>query len=287
MPFVWLNGNFIDESRAAVPLRDPGLMHGAGVFTTMRSYHGRVFRLDRHLTRLRGSCAALSILCQFDDATIADAADELLKQNDLTEARLRVTVSSMNVFVTASQLEPYPAEYYERGMPAVLEDEQKLNPYDIAAGHKTLNYMSRLAALRRAQEQGAGEAMWLSVHGHVESGSISNVFIVKDDELFTPPTPHEMRDIVNPDSMPYSQSATLPGITRECVIELARDANIDVRLTAIDVNMLLQADEAFLTNSIMQIMPVRAVGRRAIGQDRPGPLTRQLMERYAAAVTFP
>ncbi len=284
MQFVWLNGNLVDESTAAIPLRDPGLLHGAGGFTTMRSYGGRAFRLDRHLQRLRGSCEALSIPCPFDDAAIAAAVGELLKRNNLSDARLRLTVTSSNVFLTASQLEPYPGEYYERGMTVVLEDEQKLNPHDITAGHKTLNYLPRLTALRNAQRQGGSEALWFNVHNYLQSGSISNVFIVKDEELFTPPTPQEMREIVNPESMPYPKSAVLPGITRKTVIELAQDANIDVRLTAIDVNTLLDADEVFLTNSIMQIMPVCRIERKAIGAEKPGAETRMLMERYAGII---
>lgn len=287
MPFVWLNGNFVEESTASIPVGDPGLLHSAGVFTTMRSYGGRVFRLVRHLKRLRDSCDALNIALQSSDEQLQAATDELLRRNNLTDARMRLTVTASNIFLTASQLEPYPAEFYERGMTLILEDEQKLNPYDITAGHKTLNYVSRLAALRDAKQKGAGEALWFNVHNYLQSGSISNVFIVKDDELFTPPTPQEMREIVNPDSMPYSRSAVLPGITRQTVIELARDANIDVRLTAIDVNMLLDADEVILTNSIMQIMPVCRIERKAVGAHRPGAVTRLLMERYADLVARP
>src|SRR5262245_41197107 len=119
MPFVWLNGDFIEETTAAIPLRGCGLLHGAGVFTTMRGYGGSVFRLDRHLTRLRGSCQALSIACPFDDVALVAAVDQLLEQNKLDDARLRLTVTATNVFLTASPFEPYPAEYYERGMTVV------------------------------------------------------------------------------------------------------------------------------------------------------------------------
>lgn len=296
MPHVWINGNFIDESAAAVSVRDTGLLHGAGVFTTMRGHAGRVFRLDRHLARLRASCEALFIPLQYKDDQLTTAVTELLSHNELSDARLRLTVTrgaaatdplhgmrlEPNTFLTAAPLEPYPAEFYERGMTVILYDDHKLNPYDLAAGHKTLNYFSRLTALRHANKQQAGEALWFDVHNYLQSGSISNVFLVKDDELFTPPTPQEMREQVNPDSMPYARSAVLPGITRQTVIELTRRANIDVRLGAIDVNLLLDADEVFLTNSIMQVMPVCRIERKAIGADRPGPLTMMLAERYRA-----
>jgi branched-subunit amino acid aminotransferase/4-amino-4-deoxychorismate lyase len=294
----WLNGNFIDETDASISLRDTGLLHAAGVFTTMRSYGGRVFRLAQHLKRLRDSCDALFIPLQFNNETLTRGVSELLERNALSDARLRLTVTrghaqqdpvhglrlEPNCFITATEFEPYPPESYQRGMTVVLVDEQKLNPYDIQAGHKTLNYFSRLAALREANRRGAGEALWFNVHNYLQSGSISNVFIVKDGELFTPPTPQEMREVINPESIPYPKSAVLPGVTRAAVIELARSHGIDVRLVAIDVNALLDADEVFLTNSIMQVMPVCRIERKAIGAERPGAITTQLAKLYDDAV---
>jgi branched-chain amino acid aminotransferase len=298
MSFVWLNGEFVDESAASVPLRDTGLLHGAGVFTTMRSYNGRVFQLDRHLRRLRDSCDALFIPLQYKDDALASAADELLRRNELADARLRLTVTrgtaqqdplhglrlQPTVFLTAAELEPYPAEYYERGLTVVLLDEQKLNPYDLAAGHKMLNYFSRLAALREANRRGAGEALWFNVHNYLESGSITNVFIVKDGVLLTPPTPADLQNSAIAPTVAYPRSATLPGVTRAVVMDLAREAGIEARPASIDVSQLLAADEAFLTNSIMGVMPVCRLERKAIGNEKPGPITRRLAEAYASAV---
>jgi branched-subunit amino acid aminotransferase/4-amino-4-deoxychorismate lyase len=298
MPFVWLNGDFIDESEASVSLRDTGLLHAAGVFTTMRSAGGKVFRLAHHLKRLRDSCDALFNPLQFKDEVLTTAVAELLARNGLSDARLRITVTrgqsqtdpvhglrlQPNVFVTATEVEPYPPEYYERGMTIMLVDEQKLNPYDIQAGHKTLNYFSKLAALREANRRSAGEALWFNMHNYLQSGSISNVFVVKDGELFTPPTPQETRDSVNPESMPYPKSAVLPGITRAAVIELARDAGIDVRLCAINVDAILDADEVFITNSIMRVMPVCRIEREAIGSDKPGAISLDLSRRLGELI---
>jgi branched-chain amino acid aminotransferase len=163
MPHVWLNGSFIDEDKAAVSVRDAGLLHAAGVFTTMRSYGGRVFRIADHLRRLRDSCDALFVPLKCKDEELVRVASEMLSRNELPgAARLRLTVTrgtstqdplhgqrlDPTVLLTAAALEPYPQEYYRRGLTVVLLDEQKLNPYDLQAGHKTLNYLSRLAALR-------------------------------------------------------------------------------------------------------------------------------------------
>jgi branched-chain amino acid aminotransferase len=298
MAFVWLNGNFVDESAAHVSVRDTGLLHAAGVFTTMRSYGGKVFRLDRHLARLRNSCEALFIPLQHSNAVLTQAAEELLKRNNLADARLRLTVTrgsaqqdplhglrlEPTVFLTATELEPYPQEYYARGLTVILLDEQKLNPYDLQAGHKTLNYFSRLAALREANRRGAGEALWFNVHNYLQSGSISNVFLVTAGALITPPTPQEMLNSALRDAIPYPRSNALPGVAREAVMELAKEAGIDVQLRAIDVNALLDADECFLTNSIMGVMPVCRFERKPIGNDKPGEATLKLMTAYERLV---
>lgn len=290
MPDVWLNNNFIDESTAAISLRDAGLLHGAGVFTTMRSHGGKVFRLSAHLRRLRESCEALFIPLPNTDAALEAAAAELLARNALSDARLRLTVTrgtvtqdplhgmrlEPNVFLTATQFEPYPVEYYQRGLTVVLLDEQKLNPYDLQAGHKTLNYFSRLAALREANRRKAGEALWFNVHNYLQSGSISNVFLVQDGKLLAPPTATEMRDPSVANAVPYSRSNVLPGVTRASVIELAREAGIETETVAIDIGRLLEAEELFVTNSIMGVMPVCRIEQKTLGEDRPGPITLQL-----------
>jgi branched-chain amino acid aminotransferase len=298
MPTVWLNGAFVDEAEASVSLRDTGLLHAAGVFTTMRANGGRVFRLDAHLQRLRASCEALFIPLLPKDEALVSAVEELLKRNELTDARLRLTVTrgmaeqdpihglrlTPTVFLTAAALEPYPAEYYAKGLTVILLDDQKLNPYDVQAGHKTLNYVSRLAALRSANQRGAGEALWFNVHNYLQSGSISNVFLVKDGVLVTPPTNVELRDRTVAELIAYPKSDVLPGIIRTAVMELARDAKIGVKLASITVNELLEADEVFLTNSIMHVMPVCRIERKPIGDDKPGPVTRQLMATLENAI---
>jgi branched-chain amino acid aminotransferase len=298
MPTVWLQGNWIDELQASVSLRDTGLLHAAGVFTTFRADDRKIFRLAEHLRRLRRSCEALFIPLQFDDATLSAAAAEILDRNDLTSARMRLTVTrgsavadplhglrlEPSVFLTAARLEPYPPEFYQNGMTVIALDEQKLNPYDIQAGHKTLNYFSRLAALRTANSRGAGEALWFNVHNHLESGSISNVFLVKDNRLLTPPTELDLRDETIASSTPYPKSAALPGITRQTVLELAQSAGIEIQIRGLTIHNLLEADEAFLTNSIMQIMPVCRIERRALGDEKPGKVTTRLMTDYHALV---
>jgi branched-chain amino acid aminotransferase len=294
MPTAWLNGDLVDEDAPNLSLRDTGLLHAAGVFTTMRASGGRVFRLEQHLGRLRKSCEALFVPLQFSDADLAGAVDDVLGQNNFTDARLRLTVTrgqatqdalhgthlTPNCFLTATDLQPYPEQYYQQGLTVMLLDEQKLNPYDLQAGHKTLNYFSRLAALREAVRRGAGEALWFNVHNYLQSACVANVFVVKDGALVTPPTPEELRDSKIGEACPYPRSNVLPGVTRGAVLELARANDIPTRIEALTVNHVLEADELFLTNSIVRVMPVGRVEQHKVGDGTPGPVTRRLMELY-------
>jgi len=299
MSFVWMNGGWVEEESATVSVRDTGLLHAAGVFTTMRAYGGKVLALDRHLRRLRESCEALFVPLQYRDDALTAATAELLEKNQLSDARLRLTVTrgratqdplhgmklEPTVLLTAAPLEPYPQEYYQKGMTVIVLDEQKLNPYDLQAGHKTLNYFSRLSALREANRRQAGEALWFNVHNHLQSGSITNVLLVKDGQLLTPPTQQEMHEESVRAATPYPRSNVLPGVTRSIVLDLAADAGIAARRQGLTINDLLEADEVFITNSNMGMMPVCRVERKAIGADKPGPITLRLMEQYAALVS--
>jgi branched-subunit amino acid aminotransferase/4-amino-4-deoxychorismate lyase len=186
-------------------------------------------------------------------------------------------------FMTAEELLPYAPEFYERGLTVVVNSEQKLNPYDIQAGHKTLDYFSRFAALREATRRvggPAGESLWFNVHNFLQSGSISNVFIVEEIDgapaLVTPPTNEDLQEEAVKRSCPYPRSNVLPGVTRAAVIDWARAEGMAVHRLPIDVNRLLAAREVFLTNSIMGVMPVTRVEQRIVGEASPGEVTRRV-----------
>lgn len=289
MADVWLNGEFINEADATISARDTGFLHAAGVFTTMRAKAGNVIRLEAHLSRLRKSCDELFIPLLPNDDVLCDAAAELLKRNALPDARLRLTVTrgtthddpvhgqhaQPTVLLTASPFEPYPPAFYESGMTVLANSVHKLNPYDSQAGHKTLDYFSRLNAMRDAARRGAAEVLWFNVHNYLQSGSISNVFLVKDGVLSTPPTNEELQDERVAAATPYPKSNVLPGTTRAAVIAAATSAGIEVEFKALSINDVLSADEAFLTNSIMNVMPIGRVEQHSYAAV-PGPITRRL-----------
>ena len=130
----------------------------------------------------------------------------------------------------------------------------------------------------------AGEALWFNVHNYLQSGSISNVFIVKSGKLITPPTAREMQTPTIHDAMPYPKSNVLPGVTRGAVVEFAAEESIELHLAGIDIAQLLDADEVFITNSIMGVMPVCRIEKKVIGDDKPGPITTSLARRYQSAL---
>lgn len=296
MPFAWINGNIVRDDEARIGIADVGLLHAAGVFTTMRAAGGRALRVSQHLVRLRRSCEALYVPLQYDDDALRSALGELLARSSLSEARLRLTVTRGHAlrdplhgesfrptcFVTAEELAPYPPEFYERGLTVILNSDQKLNPYDIQAGHKTLDYFSRFAALREATGRGAGESLWFNVHNFLQSGSISNVFLVEETDgervLVTPPTNEDLQEEAVKRSCPYPRSNVLPGVTRAAIIDWARSAGIAVQRLPIDVSRLLAAREVFLTNSIMGVMPVTRIEQHVVSEGKPGEVARRAGE---------
>lgn len=277
--YVFLNNALTDSDQAAVSIHDAGLLHGIGLFETMRSYAGRVFRLDDHLDRLFHSAAALNIPVTQQKLEIENGIGELLGANQLTDARLRLTLTRGNIknaspenpspstlFITAAPLTPYPPEYYNKGM-TVIVSNYKQNPHEPTAGHKTINYFNRLLALQQAQLKQAGEALWFTTANHLAEGCISNVFLVHNEVLLTPPL----------------ATPVLPGIIRKLVLELARQNGIKAEEKSLTIHDLLQASEVFLTNSIMELMPVTRIEKHAVGNEKPGPLYQKLHDLYRSA----
>lgn len=273
---VYLNRELVPLEQATISVFNGGWLHGAGLFETMHAHQGRVFRLDQHLDRLCASTAKL--LAPIDRGTLPshDAFARLLRENNLTDARVRLTVSAgdmleavqsrdatLTICATASPLAAYPKELYETGM-TVLISKYRQSRDDPLTGHKTTNYLSRLIALNEARRARCDEALWFTADNHLAEASISNVFVVKSGVVRTPPL----------------DTPVLPGIARAVVLEICEQSGIETAQDAMTVDDLLDADEIFLTNSIMRIMPVKCVEKQQIGSHQPGPVTLGLIEQY-------
>jgi branched-chain amino acid aminotransferase len=273
MEKVFLNDCLIDSDKACIPVGDSGLLYGAGLFETMRSCNGVVFRLEDHLERLFKSAGVLSINISCDKKFITDAVYQTLVANNLADARLRLTITGgsmreqeerrSTLLITATDFQPYPAEYYKKGVLVVLCPFRQ-NTSDPIYGNKTINYFSRIIGLSQAHQKGAAEALWFTVDGRLAEGCVSNVFLVKDSKLFTPAV----------------STPALPGIARKTVCEIAAANSIELVEKDLSIDDLLGADEVFLTNVIMQVMPINSVEKHTVGDGKPGPVTMKLMNYF-------
>lgn len=267
---VFLNDGLVEADRACISVRDAGFLYGAGLFETMRSYGGVVFALNDHLDRLLFSAQSLDIKNPYSRKQMADAVYQTLEANELTDARVRLTLSAgpmtagqeggrATLLVTAAKLSGYPAEYYKRGVLVILS-AFKQNRVDPTFGHKTTCYFPRMLALKAAHQKRAAEALWFTVDNRLAEGCISNVFLVKDSKLLTPPV----------------ETPVLAGVARKTVCQIAVNEGIELVEKNLFINDLLEADEVFLTNVIMQVLPVIRVEAHTVGDGKVGAVTRRL-----------
>jgi len=270
---VFLNDKLVDTDKAGISVTDSGFLYGAGLFETMRSCNGIVFSLKDHLDRLFFSANSLSIKT-YDRKYITDAIYKVLKANKLTDARLRLTITSgpmsqseeqrkPTLLIAATKLQPYPAEYYKKGVLVVLSPFRQ-NTAEPTYGHKTTSYLPRMIALQYAHQKRAAEALWFTIDNRLAAGCISNVFLVKDSALYTPPI----------------GTPVLAGVARKTVCQIAIRNSIKLIERALYISDVLDADEIFLTNVIMQIMPVSSVERHTVGKGKPGPMTKKLNKYF-------
>ncbi len=275
--FVYLNDKLVDIEAANISIHDLGILYGVGLFETLSCYFGKVFRLNDHLDRLYRSANDLKIHLKIERGHIEYAISELLQANELNgSARLRLTITPGNLryhdpendpvntlFITSAAITAYPQELYDQGMVASLSSLRQ-NAGDPACCHKTLNYLGRLMALQEAQQKKCGEALWFTPANRLAQGCISNVFLVHQDTLLTPP-------LFTP---------VIPGITRKLILHLAKQIGIETRETELTLEDIRNSSEMFLTNSVMGLMPVRQFETIPIGALKPGDLYRQLSEAY-------
>ena len=282
---VYLNGSLVPGSQARVSVFDHGFLYGYGLFETMRAYDGAIFRLERHLRRLLDSAKVIGLSSKLVDIDMGKACVDTLKANGLKDARLRLTVSrgkvdsfpgsgvsaTPTVLVTARSYTPLSGQTYARGFKVGISSFRRHSQSPLSR-IKSTNYMVSVLARMESEAAGLDESLLLNESGLITEGSISNVFFATSGSLVTPPL----------------ESGILPGITREAVLELARAAGMNVTEGEIRLEDMGQFDETFLTNSVMEIMPLVDVRDEekviAIGPGKPGGVTRRLMAAYGEMV---
>lgn len=288
---IWLNGEFVTRKQAKISIFDAGYQHAVGLFETIGARNGRGFRVSAHLDRLINSTRELLLTQRLHPEPLAEAIHRAIERNELEDARVRLTVTGGDlsapaaaraagvdptIVIVAQPPTAYPPAFFENGVSVIIADG-RVNPLDPMAGHKTLYYWPMVHALQLAAARGAGEALWFSVTNHLASGSVSNIFLVKDDVLLTPIAHGE-------ESEGSMRAAVLPGITRQAIVELAEDEGMTIERRMLDINDLLQADEVFLTNSSWGVLPVVQVEREKVGNGAVGERTARLRSQWEELV---
>ena len=272
---VYLNGSLIPRSQAKVSALDYGFLYGFGLFETMRAYEGQVFRLESHLSRLVRSAELLGLPVRVPE--LKDAVRDTIEANRLSDARIRITISAgegemppgpgtcqkPTVLVLAERYQPYLEEVYQRGFRAVISSIRR-NSQSPLSRLKSANYLESLLARQQARETGVDEAVCLNDKGLLAEASMSNIFLVSDGILRTP----------------GEESGILPGITRGVILELALKLDIKALEEDIRLSELFQAQEAFLTNSLIEVMPLTELEGKPVASGRPGALSRRLLAAY-------
>jgi len=275
---IFMNDRLVPEEEARVSVFDHGLLYGDGVFEGLRSYSGRVFRLDTHLDRLWDSARAISLEIPLTKDVVAKAVNDTLAANKLVDGYVRLLVTrgagslgldpnrtkNPQVIVIADTISLYPQEFYDKGLRIVTAATQRVHSAALSPRIKSLNYLNNIMAKLEGLQAGCVEALMLNHKGEVAECTGDNVFVVRSGRLLTPP----------PDA------GILEGITRGAVMELAHAAGIDCREATLTRYDLYTSDECFLTGTAAEVIPVVEIDGRKVGVGMPGPITSRLTTEF-------
>jgi branched-chain amino acid aminotransferase len=277
---VNVNGRITDEQEAVISVFDHGFLYGEGIYETLRTYNGRLFLFDRHMRRLRNSARLIELAIPFTDNELARQISETIAATKLDEKEayvrvlvtrgvgeltyeLKATPKASWVIIVKPLVEP-AAEVYKRGCNIVLVDVVRNHPRSLNPMIKCNNLMNQALAAQQAFKRGAFDGVMRNYRGELTECATSNLFIVKNGIVLTPPV----------------ECGLLPGITREFIFETGHDVGIEVGEQVLRDDDLLNADEAFLTSTTREVVPIVAVDGRAIGGGKPGPVTVKLLKTF-------
>jgi len=281
---VYLDGKFLPESEAKIPVNDHGLLYGDGVFEGIRAYNKRVFKLERHVERMFQSAKAIDLKIPHTREEFSDLILQTCRRNNMADGYIRPIVTRgpgdlgldprkckqgpTVIIIAQPGITLYSKEKYEKGLRLVTSSYRRVPPQSLSPSIKSLNYLNQIMARVEANQYGADEALLLDIQGYVSEASADNFLIVQNHSVIAPPT-----------------STNLPGVTRETAIELSQKigiATVEKPFTLYDV---WASNEAFITGTAAEIGPVVDVDGRMIGDGKPGKITRQLMKAFRDLVT--
>ncbi len=256
---VFVNNKLVPSEKATVSVFDHGLLYGDGVFETLRSYNGVIFKLDAHLKRLKRSSSLIKLHLPYSRVKLRSIIYDTLRANNLSDAYIRVSVTrgegpigldtslcqEPNLIVITKRFTPYPDQLYKKGVKVIVSEIRRNLKEAINPEIKSLNFMNNILAKSEAIKRKAFEAIMLNYKGHVTEGTVSNIFMVKEGNVITPPI----------------DSGILNGITRKTILHILKNMNIKTIQKNIRLKELYNADEVFLTNTSLEVMPVRQLDK--------------------------
>jgi branched-chain amino acid aminotransferase len=275
-----VNGRISCDRDAVVSVLDHGFLYGEGIYETLRTYGGTPFLYDRHVRRLRRSASMISLDLPFSDLDLLTQIRDTMAASNLggAEAYIRVLVTRgvgeltydlkatptpTLVVIVKPQVDP-PPEVYRQGVRAVIVSILRNHPGTVNPMIKSNNLMNSALAMQEAYRRGAFEGIMRNYRGELAECTTSNLFVVKNGVAMTPPL----------------DAGLLPGITREFLFDVGQDVGVDVREQVLHDEDLFGADEAFLTSTTREAVPIVMVDDRAIGTGTPGPVTARLLEGF-------
>ena len=284
--WVWQNGKFLRWEEAEIHSSAFGLHYGAGVFEGIRCYETAegpaIFRLKEHMDRLYASARVYQIDIPYSQEELNEAIRETIRRNDFRNCYIRPTAyfdsGSLGIrsvcpvgfnILTWEWPSDFGAEKASQGLRVTVSPFKKFHSSMIPTTAKaTGNYLNSILAVREAASRGYDEAILLDMYGNLAEGAVENIFLVKNRRLLT-------ND---------QNSSILLGITRDSAMKIARDLGYEVEVRALKLEELLDADEAFLTGTAMEIAPIREVDGRAVGAGGRGPVTEAIQKTFFEAV---
>ncbi|WP_077622224.1 branched-chain-amino-acid transaminase [Sediminibacillus massiliensis] len=281
--WIFLNDGFVKKEDAVVSVYDHGFLYGDGVFEGIRVYGGNVFKLEEHLKRLYESAQSIMLQMPHTKEDLSRIIVETIRKNQLENAYIRVVVSrgagnlgldprhcsQPRLVVIAEALALFPKELYERGLKVGCVASRRNRPDVLSPQIKSLNYLNNILVKLEATQAGVDEALMLNDQGYVTEGSADNVFIVKNGIIYTPPV----------------YLGALEGITRNAIIDLARQNNYEIKEVPFTRHDVYVADEVFLTGTAVEVIAVAEVDGRKIQDGKPGKVTNHLLQEFRKIVT--
>lgn len=279
--WIYLNNRFISEKEAKISVFDYGFLYGDGLFETLRAYNGKIFALTPHLNRLSEAAERLRLPLP-PRLPLEHALHETLHRNSLKNAILRLTITrgenpltlrpdlckKGTQVITARPFSGHPAQYYENGVSATIVSIPRLSPDGKTPSIKSLNFLNNILGKLEINAEEHFEGLFLDAAGHLSEGTLSNLFWVKNGVLHTP----------------SAETSILEGVTRRIVMDLAGKEGMAVEESLYPPEALFTAEEAFLTNTGIELMPLICIDGKNIGWGRPGPITQKLHEAFRKQV---